>query len=40
MGLEAHAAQLLAEGKATAELPFSDEASEELMESLRSLSYL
>ena len=40
MGLEAHAEQLLAEGKATAELPFTEEASEELMESLRSLGYL
>ena len=32
--------KLLAEGKATAELPFTEEASEELMESLRSLGYL
>lgn len=40
MGLEEHAARLIAAGKVSAELPFADEASEELLESLRSLGYL
>lgn len=40
MGLERHAERLLAAGKGTARIPLTDEASQELLDSLRSLGYI